>query len=110
MIDGEVKLEAKDEDWNCGGIGLFIEEGLSATQEVGKSFRLTFYVLWYLGRLERSPVKEPDFEPCVYQFATCKEAHILPNPFRVTIVASSWSVKPMEETKLSDLTSYYPMS
>ena len=34
MIDGELKLEAMDEDLNCGGIGLFIEEGRSATQEV----------------------------------------------------------------------------
>ena len=34
MIDGKVKLEAMDEDLNCGGIGLFIEEGRSATQEV----------------------------------------------------------------------------
>ena len=34
MIDGEVKLEATDEELNCGGVGLFIEEGRSATQEV----------------------------------------------------------------------------
>ena len=34
MIDGEVKLEATDYEFSCGGVGLFIEEGRSATQEV----------------------------------------------------------------------------
>ena len=34
MIDGEVKLEATDHEFSCGGVGLFIEEGRSATQEV----------------------------------------------------------------------------
>ena len=37
-----VKLEAMDEDLNCGGIGLFIEEVEVHSRGEGVAFRLTF--------------------------------------------------------------------